>query len=360
MFCVECGKRLDDDAKFCSSCGKPQKQAGDANAEQENQQTEESKTGESQTEENVSFTLPDTVDNSIKVYDAAISSNGKYIVFIPDNGSASSLKNIINIIDTQSKEVVYSVNSNCTDILAVSSSGNLIVTKRYADIFLRDAEKNEYIHEMYCLTRSCFAFCPNSQRLAYILSNGDYDLEVIKIQDRSKLITINGKENAFLDAHSIAYSHDGCYLVVSNGIILDARNGNTICKMEVPIESMQSEAHIVISHDGKRVITFINEVVSIWDIQKGSIWLQIGIGKKTRPGHFEDCAICLSPDDRTLVAGYSNGIIRYFNAETGELLKQFPGDKSAIKWLSFTPDGKTLISFAGTPNQTIKFWVADN
>jgi hypothetical protein len=31
--------------------------------------------------------------------------------------------------------------------------------------------------------------------------------------------------------------------------------------------------------------------------------------------------------------------------------------KNGIQWLSFTPDGKKLISYAG---QTVSFWVKDN
>jgi len=109
---------------------------------------------------------------------------------------------------------------------------------------------------------------------------------------------------------------------------------------------------MVFSRDGKHVITFGNGVLTIWDAKRGNMLLQIGeYNNEERDG-----AICLSPDNKIIAAGYSNGVIRFFNAETGELLKQLQGDKRYIELLSYTPDGKTLISCA---DGKVKFWVSE-
>jgi len=248
MFCTECGKKLDDDAKFCSGCGKPQKQAGGANAEQIAKSTEteeETRQGEKQQgffsklgfgkkdedekpekpHKQGSFSIPDTVDESMEVQSAAISSDGKYLAFYVDSEKG------VQIMDTQSKKVIHNINiDDYYEVLAVSPSGNLIVMDDYGtNHSLWDVHKEEQICS---ISSRCFAFSPDNKRLAYILNEGDYDLEVIKTQDGGKLITINGRENGLVSAKSLAYSHDGRYLA-SNGIIWDARNGGEVCKLGV-------------------------------------------------------------------------------------------------------------------------------
>jgi len=372
MFCIECGKRLDDDAKFCSNCGKPQKQAGGANAEQENRQTEETKPEESQTKEIVSFSLPDMVDDSIEVRLAVISSNGKYLAarVIDKDDPGGGRKPIIKIIDTQSKKVIHNINidGEINELLAVSSSGNLIMASDYSVSFLLDVQKNEKIHEIYhrgfgsCL----YAFSSDSKKLAVRLDKDDYDLEVLNTQNGNNLISISGEEEGLLLTKEIVYSPNGrCLAVVPTSssiwVIWDACNGNKLSKLGKE-ESRSEGGAIAFSHDGKRFVTLQENVINIWDTQKGTMLLQIGgdFAKYRYDGwgnKLGNCDICFSPDDKAIVVGLDNGQIHIYSAETGELLKQFKEGKQGINWLSFTPDGKTLITFA---DRTVKFWVADN
>jgi len=307
-----------------------------------------------QTKENVSFVIPDTVDDSIEAHSAVISSDGKYVAFFDNDG--------IQIMDTQSKEMVHKVNESsfASDVIAVSSSGNLIVKRRVLrEYTLWDIQKEEEISYMDCIFPFpvLFSFSPDSKRLAYILKINDCALEVIKTQDGNRLLSINGKENVFDNAKSLAYSQDGRYLAVlsdETGFIFDARNGSEVYRLEnIPDELLSRSPRIIFSHNGKHVLILLhNGLITIWDAQKRSMLLQIG-----EVINEEECgAICLSPDDKIIVAGYSNGIIRFHNTETGEQLKQLQSDKSAIEWLSYTPDGKTLISYTGG---NIKFWVSE-
>jgi WD40 repeat protein len=361
MFCVECGQKLNDDAKFCSNCGKPQMKVAGVNAGQERQQAEDGvKVGEPQTKkpfsffkkkEPVSCVLPDTVEDSMEAESSAISSDGKYLAVLKTDESYDSY---LEVTDTQSKKEVHTFNLEYSPygngVLAVCSAGNLVVT---GHTILRDVQKETEICNLSHSnnTVSSFAFSPDSKRLAYM---NDCDLEVLNTQNGNKLISISGKDKGFFNQGRLAYSHDGRYFAVTSTtkscVILDARNGSELCKLVS--SSIHKADSIAFSYDGKCVVALHRKAIRLFDTQKGNMLLQIGEEEDVERGG----AICFSPDDRIIAAGYGDGVIQFYNPETGELLKQLQGDKTGIEWLSYTPDGKTLISYS---SQTVKFWVGE-
>ena len=84
----------------------------------------------------------------------------------------------------------------------------------------------------------------------------------------------------------------------------------------------------------------------------------IGRAKQT---HFEEVSddnisyegLLFSPDDSVLICGHFDGVIQLLDIATGDILTTLDGHNNMIEALTFSPDGKTLISVGGG---TILFW----
>lgn len=60
-------------------------------------------------------------------------------------------------------------------------------------------------------------------------------------------------------------------------------------------------------------------------------------------------AIAISSDARVLATGHDDGVVRVWNAQSGDLLRALPraDQRAAIRALSFSADGKILASADG-------------
>jgi WD40 repeat protein len=67
--------------------------------------------------------------------------------------------------------------------------------------------------------------------------------------------------------------------------------------------------------------------------------------------------LVFSPDGRTLLAGFHDGLIRAWNAETGEWRADFAAHRADINALDFTPDGRVFASASG--DNTVRLWSFD-
>src|SRR5262249_37190767 len=78
----------------------------------------------------------------------------------------------------------------------------------------------------------------------------------------------------------------------------------------------------------------------------------IGDGEDSRqlPSH----GVAISPDGRTIAAGYSDGSVRLWEAATGGLRATFTGHRSDVGVVRFSPDG-TLLASAGS-DRSVLVW----
>jgi general transcriptional corepressor TUP1 len=67
----------------------------------------------------------------------------------------------------------------------------------------------------------------------------------------------------------------------------------------------------------------------------------------------------MSPDGRIVAAGFYYGMIRVWDAETGQLVERLQGHTGRSNGIAFTPDGKGLVS-GGTDNRALKYWDISN
>lgn len=55
-------------------------------------------------------------------------------------------------------------------------------------------------------------------------------------------------------------------------------------------------------------------------------------------------ALTFSPDDTLLVTGDESGVVRFWNLDTGRVMRTFPAHSAAIRSVVFSPDGKLLLT----------------
>jgi glucose repression regulatory protein TUP1 len=73
------------------------------------------------------------------------------------------------------------------------------------------------------------------------------------------------------------------------------------------------------------------------------------------PGVYADVySVAISPDMKLVAAGYRDGVVRIWDADTGHLVEQLDGHTDVVRSVAFTPDGKGLIS--GSLDRTMKRW----
>ena len=383
--CIACNEPLEDDVKFCWSCGgkQPERQAGPQEtlvAQEEKASVLCEKCGKELQSEWMAcpfcltpvpklagtppvaaLVLPDAIDDSIEASSAAISPDGKYLVMKTSIGGGGFFERILKrstlvIIDTTLWEGVFSNDiyehnggwaAGCyeREVWSVSPDGNYIVAinnELAASAKILDIKKNEatdIVHGLYINRKesTANAFSYDSKRLAFCHEGA---ARVWSVENKRELLSFKSGDITF-----IAFSPDGRYLVTMNGIegsLWDARNGNRLFNLGDHLSSA------AFTHDGKRIVTLNYNNIVGWDLNNGNCLFQFAKGTE------KFCkSICLSNDDRIIVVGYGDGEVQMLDAENGEVLKQFNAGEG-LKWVQFTQDGQKLVSYDGS---WVKIWV---
>jgi len=107
--------------------------------------------------------------------------------------------------------------------------------------------------------------------------------------------------------------------------------------------------------------------VTLWDLftAKGQTRLTDSASGAARArsspaaGHYTEStvnvyAVAFSPDDATLAAGCSDGVIRLWDVAAAELRQTFSGHVGAVTRLAFNPDGRTLASLGD--DNVVNLW----
>ena len=110
-----------------------------------------------------------------------------------------------------------------------------------------------------------------------------------------------------------------------------------------------SAGYVAFSGDGRTIASRDGDVVRLWDAETGELK---HTRRTRREEHFGDVrSLALSPDGRTLATGHRSldvghserdGIVRLWEATTGELQYTFSAGISRPTSLAFSPDGRTL------------------
>ena len=245
----------------------------------------------------------------------------------------------------------YSVNSIC-----FSPDGKRVVSGSiYSGAKIWDAITGEAIVAMKAPHRgsSCIALKHDGTQIVAGTLDG-----AIRFWDASKgdeLLTILGHESS---VQSVNYSPDDS-LIVSAGQdrmlkLYNSATGEEIRKWKID-ENALLDARF--TPDGKQIITSsFNGAIKKWDVASGR---ELQFIQDVDSSANNPC-IAISDDGTRIASGSRSLVINIFNSETGKKVNTLRGHSKPIRSLSFSPDGKRIVSISGSlPRSTdhaVKLW----
>ena len=249
---------------------------------------------------------------------------------------------------------VWSVAFSPDGKLAVSGQGNILgegesgKPKEYL-ILLWDVETGKELKRFsgHTETVRTLAFSPNGLQIV----SGSWD-KTIRLWDVK-----SGKETQFIKGHmspitgGITFTADG-NRILSGSVDKTARMWDVRTGKELKSFAAKGEVHCIsLSPDGLRLLTGeiqvndkkSNTVMSLWDIESGNLLRRFS-GLKGGMN-----TLTFSPDGRRILSAGMDWVMQLWDVETGDELKQFEGHACC-----FTPDGK--FAFADSKDQCLILW----
>lgn len=154
----------------------------------------------------------------------------------------------------------------------------------------------------------------------------------------------------FSDVSSFALSPDGrtvaCGSEFSNLITFwDISSGQMIHSWSLGIGAGNVKS-VAFSSDGRTLLLCRAFGAELWDVATGKMTRDFSGGQ----------AAALSPDGQTLFTGDSDGTLKLWNAETGQVIYTLAGHTMAVESVAFSSDGRRVIS--GSTDATVRLWAA--
>jgi RNA polymerase sigma factor (sigma-70 family) len=245
---------------------------------------------------------------------------------------------LIKTITTDMKSVDTIVYSPDSETLAS-------ISEWHNNIYLWDVQTGERLKVLtgHTHTVDSIAYSPDGKTLA---SESDDGTVRFWDADTGELLkTISG--HTFM-ARSVAFSPDGSTLASSEMadytiILRDVQTGKIL---KTFVGHTDNPCSVRFSPDGETLASGSwNGPIRLWDVQTGELL-------KTLTGSDYIGAVAYSPGGRTLAAGGSE--IYLWDVRTGELLRTLTGHKEGLSFLTYFPDGATLVS--SSRDNTIRLW----
>jgi WD40 repeat protein len=104
---------------------------------------------------------------------------------------------------------------------------------------------------------------------------------------------------------------------------------------------------VVFSPDGKRFLATTFRTVHVWDVEKEEVVGTI----KTVPPDESPVKVCYSPDGKLIAGGGHQGKLWLWDAEKFTEIRSFGKHYEEVGGVQFTPDGKYLVSCAGSDDK---------
>jgi WD40 repeat protein len=205
------------------------------------------------------------------------------------------------------------------------------------------------------------AWSPDSQ----ILASGAINDRVIRLWNPA-----TGQVIRMLEGHtgwirSLAYSPDGKLLASGSTDmtvrVWDAASGRSLHTLDGHTDLLGG---VVFSPDSKTLASASRDgSVRLWDVATGQERAGFKFQTPVVPDtttHVWTTGLAFSPDGKTLAVGAIDGIARLLDATTGKVLRELTGHTGwiVIRGVLFAPDGRTLAT-AGTDG-SVRLWDPSN
>jgi WD40 repeat protein len=146
----------------------------------------------------------------------------------------------------------------------------------------------------------------------------------------------------------LAFSADGKTVAASLGNAT-VRQFDTGTGNEVAPTSGHRSGVIAVGSDGRNVVTVSKESVRVWDAAGGEVrhW------SLSPPA----VAAAVSPDAKRVATSPGNGVVRVWDAATGEKVREIDTKRGDVAGIAFSPDGK-LIATKAELTAAVSLWDA--
>lgn len=244
--------------------------------------------------------------------------------------------------------------------LAFSPTGNTLVSGGFDNVIrVWDPNEDSPIGELKQHTDAVtsLAFTPDGQRLL----SGSYDRTLRRWGAmRPAILQLAG-----ISAHArpvtvyVAFTPDGKRMVTASrndpvAKIWDMESGQVLHELSDHKSGVRMAA---LSPDGTIFATATpNQFIRLWDVETGD-----EIRRLTAHGAIRGLAF--SPDGKRLASASNDKTARIWEVETGKVLIKLPAQKLELRDVVFSPDGKLLVTTAGSDQNgspgDLKLWDAE-
>jgi len=263
-------------------------------------------------------------NNTYTVYSVAFSPDSQYLVA----GSNDNTTRVWYVSDGTGQTLTQHTNGVWAN--AVSPDGKLLAsgTANGDGIIIRRPEDGTVLHAIPLSTVQALAFSPDGQYLGAGVGNQVFLWKVNGWQPQPTLTLPASNPVSYQSVLSLCFSPNGQYLVAGWG-------GNT-----GGLSGSQYPAG-----------------VEVWHLPDFTAYALSGTDYTLNQHAYVSAAV--SPDSKQIVAGSQDGIVKFWDAATGNVKNTLPAFPTAVNSVAFSPDGQTLAvgnsSYNGNPND-LSLW----
>ena len=257
----------------------------------------------------------------------------------------------IKVWDASNGQMLLSWDAYCGSNIAFGPDGNRLATgNEHAKVALWDAStgKLSLTLDGHLREVTSVAFSPDGERIAS--ASEDRTVKVWDLKTGKKLLTLQGHAGTVT---SVKYSGDGKRLVTASddqtvklwnaadGLVSSTWKGHT-----------GRVTSATFSGDGRRVFSVSEDhSTKVWDATSDQEKLTF----VTSVGHLTTAAFSLDGKWVASAGGIIDDLIRVFSAISGQELFTLPGHRKGAERMTFSPDGKLLVS-SGRWDGKLKVW----